>query len=407
MASTAAVAADNRNRKPTRRCTGVAKRRCSEQSDPRSKRCSECQAEHMRLKKREHNSNYYQDHGGQLNERRRKRRKREKVIALLQALAEAGGLPPTRPAKRSQTKKARRRGHPSLSDAEKLDRKKRLAMSIFVRVRVEGEQPHEAWYSTHPRSTASQETAAREANRLIRWYLREFPLDMKSLLDLHGFDWDALCQLIKKLLSATRYYQGEPTDLPDWDARIRGLKLLMTSLDLATPIGFRSGPRALEGALEYERIRMNGAGEPPVHDPVEDPVRKLRAGAIVLRHCVEGKRLSDCWKEVCPSSDANPRSAAKKAQADIRWYKARYSQSFEQRLAANGLDTQTVVKGILELRNAGKVLRGALTDDPDWLVRTKGRDLLMVLHGYRHPHGRTPSAVSMISIGGHRAQDAV
>ena len=392
------MAVADRARKPRSRCIGVAKRRCGKESDLRSKRCSECRAEHKRLKKREHNSNYYMVHGDQLNEQRRKLRKGKIALRLLRELFAAGGIPPTKPAGISQTKKAKR-GRPSLTEEEKLDRKKRLAVSIFVRVKVENQQPHEAWFSTHPRSKARRTTATREANRLIRWYRREFPLDMQ-LFTLAGIDWDTLSQSIKELLSATRYYRGEPTDLPDWAARIEGLKKLMIGLGLATPIGFRSGPRAIGGALENEPIVMNGAGETGVHDPDEDLMRKHRAGAITLRHYVERKRLSDCWKEVSPSSDANPRSAAKKAQADIDWYKNRYSQSFEQRLVANGLDNQTVLEGIIDMLNARKVSRGVLTDDPDWRVRTKGRDLLMVIHGCRHPRGRHHAQViSMLDVG--------
>ena len=93
----AAVAVDDRDRKPTRRCIGVTKRRCGEEIDPRSKRCSECRAEHKRLKKREHNGNYYLAHGDQLNEHRRKLRKRKKIIGLLQELFAAGGVPPMKP----------------------------------------------------------------------------------------------------------------------------------------------------------------------------------------------------------------------------------------------------------------------------------------------------------------------
>ena len=130
-------------------------------------------------------------------------------------------------------------------------------------------------------------------------------------------------------------------------------------------------------------------------------MRMLRSGCHRLpTNYTERKRLSDCWKEVCPSSDANPRSAAKKAQADIDWYKARYTQSFEQRLVASGLDNHAVLEGINDMLNARKVSRGVLTDDPDWLVRTKGRDLLMVIHGYRHPRGRRHARViSMLDVG--------
>ena len=392
------------------RCIGVAKRRCGKESDPRSKRCRECRAKHKKLKAREHNTNYYQDHADKLNAQRRKLRKRGKVIELLRELFAAGGLPPTKPAESFQFKKARR-GRPSLTDEEKLCRKQRLAMSIFVRVRIEDQQPHEAWFSTHPRSTASRKTATREANRLINWYLKEYPPKMQAWLFKYGFDWDAICEAIKEPLNATRYYRGEAIDLPDWSARIDGLKQLMSGLGLATPIGFRAGPSAIGGALEHERIKMNAAEETGVTDSEKDLRRKIRASVILFRHRVERKRLSDCWKELCPWSDASPRSAAKKAQADIDWFKDRFGQTFEQRLVANGLDVLTVLEGIQDMLRATKVSRGVLTDDPDWVVRTKGRELLMVIQGYRHPRrkrgGRTSRVVSMLDAGGHRPANSV
>ena len=394
---------DDRHRESMSKCIGVAKRRCGKESDPRSKRCSECRVEHKKLKEREHNGNWYQDHGDEWNEKRRESRKRDKVIRLLQQLVAAGGVPPAQPMASSKTKKKKaKRGRPRLTDEEKLERKRRLAAAIFFRVRVENQQPHEAWYWTHPRSTACRETATREANRLIRRFRRKFLQDMGNVFYFHEIDYDTFCQYIKELLSATRYYRGKPTDLPDWDARRRGLKQLMIGLGLATPIGFRSGPRAVGGALQRERIEMTGAGETGVYDPEEDLVRKLRAKSIILRHYKERKPLSVCCKEVCPSSDANPRNAAKKAQQDLDWYTARRFQSFEQRFVANGLDNQTVLEGIIEMLHARKVSRGVLTDEPDWRVRTKGRDLLMVIHGYRHPRGkrgRTPRVVSMLDVG--------
>ena len=407
------VPVEHHGRESMSRCIGVSARRCGKESDPRSKRCSECRTAHKKLKKRQHNGNYYQDHRDQLNAQRRIHRKiRREIIRLRQEIQElqesyaVHGLPPprpptARPAEGGQSKKAQR-GRPPLTDEEKLDRKKRLGAGLYIRVKVEGKPPHQAWYETHPRSTASQENATREANRLIRWILKEDPIDIRTAIFLQGIDYDTYCQFIKELLSTTRYYRGKPTDLPDWDARREGLKLLMIGLGLATPIGFRSGPRAVGGALENEPIEMNGAGETGVHDPEEHLVRKLRAEAIIFRHVTERKRLSDCWKEVCPSSAENPRSAAKKAQADIDWYKARCFQTFEQRLVANGLDNHTVVEGIIEMLKARRVSRGVLIDDPDWPVRTKGRDLWMVLLGFRHPRGRrgrTPRVISMLDVG--------
>ena len=308
------------------------------------------------------------------------------------------------PKQKAESRKAKP-GRPRLSAEEKLERKKRLAESLIIRVRVEGKPPHEAWYDTHPRSTASRQTASRETQRLIKWYRKEFPLSIDTALYLARIDYGTYCGHIKRLLGATRYYRGEPTDLPDWDARRRGLKQLMIGLGLATPYGFRSGPRAIGGALEKEPIAMEGAGETGMDFEVDVP-RRLRAEAIIYRHYAERKRFSDCWKELCPSSDANPRSAAKKAQADIAWFKARCFQSLEQKLVANGLDNETVLEGITEMLSARSVFRGALTDDPDWRVRSQGRDLLLVIHGYRHPSGRRHDRViSLIDTVGPRAMD--
>ena len=51
--------------------------------------------------------------------------------------------------------------------------------------------------------------------------------------------------------------------------------------------------------------------------------------------------------------------------------------------------------------NARKVSRGVMTDDPGWRVRTKGRDLLMVIHGYRHPRGRRhPRVIDLLDAVG-------
>ena len=55
---------------------------------------------------------------------------------------------------------------------------------------------------------------------------------------------------------------------------------------------------------------MEGAGATAA-DYAADPIRWLRAEAIIVRRFAENKRLSDCWKEVNPGVDENPRVAAK------------------------------------------------------------------------------------------------
>ena len=284
-----------------------------------------------------------------------------------------------------------KQGRPRLSAAQKIERRKNRATSLFVRVKIEKKPHHVAWYETNPRSKATRETAQREAQRELAWLCKEYPPDMEDALALTGlYDHGVYCRHIKEVLKATKApmtdHEDEAPAFPDWNARREGLKLLMIGLELATPRGFRSGPRALGGALADVPIEMTGA-PPGDEDALADVLRRLKEEAIVFRHYVEKKALAECWFEVNPRSAANRRTAKKEAKKLVDSYKARCSSSLIQRLVAAGLDNFTVVRGIKEMMEATLVRDNTRTDVPDWRVRQKAMDLLLVLRGYQHPTG--------------------
>lgn len=278
---------------------------------------------------------------------------------------------------------ARRRGRPRLTEAEKLKRRIDRAVSLFYRVEHEGKPHHAAWYDTHPKSTATRETATREAKRAIAWLVNTHLSGRQADLFLTGlYDVDVIMRGLKEGLNATRTVNGETTDLPDWRVRRMALRRLMICLDLATPWGFRSGPRAVGGALENVPLAATAAA-PGDEDAEAYTLRRFRAEGICFRHKFEGKPLADCWFEVNPRSEANRGTAKKEAKELLDWYEQRFTSSLAQRLIADGLDNFAVLDGIDGMINATTVF-GA----PDWTTRTQGRHLWMVLHGFHHPHSK-------------------
>ena len=381
---------------PVNQCRGVAGRPCKRKATPPKLRCTRCRRKHRKLKKQQYNNTFHQRHGAKWNAERRQRRHRRRIKDRGPVIHKAWELrsrphpilpspaalklPPFWDAYKAAKAKPRR-GRPPLSDEEKLLRKQRLAVALLIRIERDKEPPHAAWYSLHPTSKASRESATREALRLVRWCKTHF-LSEADWLYLAGFDLDVYCQHLKELLNANLYRKGQETEHPNWAIRRRALCHLMIGLGLAT-VGLRSGPRAVGGALANVPIEMNGAGELDM-DPETDLLRKLKAETIIFRHRLERKPLADCWYEAHPDSQETEtrESAARHASQDIAWYLKRYSQSLAQRLIANGLDNHTVLEGIAAMLNATR----ERSTCPDWSTRIKGFDLLMILHGRHHHH---------------------
>ena len=282
--------------------------------------------------------------------------------------------------KNGMSSSAKRRGRPRLTEAEKFRRRLARSLSLFWRVELEKKPHHVAWYESHPKSRATRETATREAKRAIAWFVKTYPPGKGVAMVLTGlYDPDVIIRGLKEALNATRTVRGE-IDFPDWRVRRMVLKRLMICLDLATPRGFKSGPRAVGGALE--NVPLAGTAVPPGdEDAAAYTLRRLRAEAISFRHKLDGKPLADCWFEVNPQSKANPGTAKKEARKLLDWYEPRSASWLAQRLIADGLDNFAVLDRINEMMTATTIF-GA----PDWTTRTQGRHLLMVLHGFHHPH---------------------
>ena len=286
-------------------------------------------------------------------------------------------------------RRKKKRGRPKLPEAEKLARRWKRAVALFIRVCHEKMAHDEAWYAVNPQSKANSKSATRRAKEELAWYLEEYPLEVEDHLYVSGlYDFDEICRDIKSMLSATLYRKGKPTDLPDWPARIKGLKSLMRCLGLATPRGgFRSGPYAVGG--ERELGTRAGDGAPPGdEDSLADVLRRTKAEAIVFRNQFEDKPLADCWYEVNPQSKANRHTARKEAAKLITWYQ-RYSSSLDQRLISNGLDSTTVLTTLKAMKEATLVCDGARSDYPDWRVRDKALGIQMLLLGHYPPPGRS------------------
>ena len=293
---------------------------------------------------------------------------------------------------RSNKRRRKKRGRPRLTVAEQLERierREKRAVSLFVRVHHEKMAYDEAYYAVHPLSKASPETATREAKRWIDWFRKEHPQTVADALYLSGlYDLDEICRGIKSMLKATLHRKGKLIDLPDWYTRIKGLKLLMIGLGLATPSGFRSGPYAVGGEKEHEPLPRNDA-PPGDDDSAADVLRRLKAESVFFRHQFEGKPLADCYYELNPLSNAKRTTANKEAEKLVDWYQKRYSSSLAQRLTANGLDELTVFAALKEMKQATLVCDGALSDFPDWRVRDKALGMQMAILGFYPPPGRS------------------
>ena len=278
----------------------------------------------------------------------------------------------------------RKRGRPRLTEAQKYERDWRRACSLYFRVVQEQMPPDEAWYAVNPQSKANRETATRETQRLIAWLNRECPLTLEERLYYSGLsDLDGICREVKVLLEANLpRREGEPTDRPDWYARTRGLKLLMSGLGLATWRGFRSGPHAMGGELEDVPVDRNDvpAGD---EDPVADVKRRIKAQGIFFRNQLEGKPLADCWLELTPHSKANRITAKKEGAKLVDYFQKRYSSSLNERLIANGLDESVVIDTIKSLKEAGRAR------DRQWKLLSRALDMQMVILGFHPPSGRS------------------
>ena len=153
----------------------------------------------------------------------------------------------------------------------------------------------------------------------------------------------------------------------------------MSYLELATPRGLRSGPRALGGVLEDAPIAA-ATDVPPRGEGDDDAyaLRRFKAEGIFVRHRYEGLPLADCWFAVNPDSKANRKTARKEAKRQLDWFEQRFGSSpMIQRFIAEGLDNFTVLDGINDLLNATTMFGG-----PDRMLRHHGIELLMLLHGF-------------------------
>ena len=86
----------------------------------------------------------------------------------------------------------------------RIEQKKRDAAALVWRHIVEKKSLADCWFEVKTDSTASRTQAKRMAGRLIKWYRQNFPIEIRQLLFLKGYDDDKIIDLIgEKLLGAT------------------------------------------------------------------------------------------------------------------------------------------------------------------------------------------------------------
>ena len=90
-------------------------------------------------------------------------------------------------------------------EAEKarIEEKKAKAASIVFRHVVERKDLATAYSEVFPESTATRKQAKRQAGRLIKWFRLNFPIAIRQLLYLKGYDDDRIIDLIGEQLQAT------------------------------------------------------------------------------------------------------------------------------------------------------------------------------------------------------------
>ena len=164
----------------------------------------------------------------------------------------------------------RRRATPPAQPTERVDtqRKKAVAVGIFVRHVIEGKTLVQSWREVKPDSKTNDQGAATRAGEMLRWYKTKYPHDMKQAMDVVGVDDYAIGKAIKDLLKAeTKNRLGEWE--PNWRARADGIKFAMMARDLITRSGERPpvGPGA-GGTMNVEK--MNIIYAPKNYDSAEE-----------------------------------------------------------------------------------------------------------------------------------------
>ena len=113
---------------------------------------------------------------------------------------------------------------------------------------------------------------------------------------------------------------------------------------------------------------------------IDDSRKKLIAVGIFVRNVVEGKTLTEAWREVMPDSTANDMTARKQAAWYLKWYREHYPHDMQKALEARGLGYDRVSKAIDDLMGAETPDRQGVMR-PDWRAREAGTKLLMIAMG--------------------------
>lgn len=127
------------------------------------------------------------------------------------------------------------------AEKERIAEKKAKAAAIVFRNIVEKKDLATAYSEVFPESTATRRQKKKQAGKLVQWFRINFPVHIRHLLSLKGYDDDFIVDEVGKLLQATlpnrviiteklddgrikRTETWVPGDQPDWKARSDALQ---------------------------------------------------------------------------------------------------------------------------------------------------------------------------------------
>ena len=89
------------------------------------------------------------------------------------------------------------------AEQRRIEEKKRNAGSMVFRHLVEKKDLATCWFEVYPESDATRTKAKRMAGRHIQWFRLTFPIEIRQLLHMKGYDDTFLIDEIAKQLQAT------------------------------------------------------------------------------------------------------------------------------------------------------------------------------------------------------------